>query len=393
MMATSPRIRAIDRVVPLREANPSRHQNVRQEGSAMKKTLKLGLSAASAIALAVGLAACSSAPTTAKATGAGAKYLPCIVSDGPNFNDHSFNQLSLAGVTEAAAKDGSTYHKVTSASANDYASNVTALVGAGCNMVVAPGYELVPAIKAAAQANPKVDFTMVDDNSISLPNVKPIVFQSDQAAFLGGYLAAAYSKTGVVATYGGALEPTVTIYMDGIADGVAYYDKQEHKAVKLLGWNESTQQGTFVGNFNDQNGSKTIAMNFLQQKADVLIPVAGPLYEGAGAAIDSSGSAAVLEGVDADLYKTDASGYKDLILTSILKNIQPLVAGVVEQAAAKKFSNAPYVGTLKNNGVALAPYHALASKVPASVTSQLAKIKQGIIDGSITVASPSAYKQ
>ena len=61
-------------------------------------------------------------------------------------------------------------------------------------------------------------------------------FDTAQAAFLAGYLAAGYSKTGKVATYGGLKIPPVTIFMDGFADGVAHYNtgqEQERPGARL----------------------------------------------------------------------------------------------------------------------------------------------------------------
>lgn len=337
------------------------------------------------------LAACGAAPSSSS-TAASSKYLPCIVSDSGGFNDHSFNQLGLQGVEQAAQKLGTSYKSVQSKTPSDYAPNVSQLVSQGCNIIVASGFNLVATVKSAAASNPKTDFAMIDDNSIKAANVKPVVYQTNEAAFLGGYAAAAYSKSGVVATYGGMNLPSVTIYMDGFYDGVQYYNKQKGKNVQVLGWDESTQKGTFVGNFTDQNASKTIATNFINQKADVIFPVAGSLYQGAGAAIRSSGTDAVLMGVDADLYLTDTNGYQNIILTSVLKNIQPTVATVVEQAASEKtFDNSTYIGTLKNGGVGLAPFHDFASKIPSGLQAELDKIKAGIIDGSIQAASPSAF--
>ncbi|GAB3804037.1 BMP family ABC transporter substrate-binding protein [Humibacter antri] len=354
----------------------------------VRKVTLAGLAAASVITL---LAACGQAPSSSN-TAAASKYLPCIVSDSGGFNDHSFNQLGLQGVQQAAKKLGSSYKQVQSKTASDYTPNVNQLISEKCNIIVASGFNLVATVKSAATANTKTDFAMIDDNSIKLPNVKPVVYNTNESAFLGGYVAAAYSKSGVVATYGGQELPSVTIYMDGFYDGVQYFNKQNGKNVQVLGWDETTQKGTFVGNFTDQNASKTIATNFIDQKADVIVPVAGSLYQGAGAAIRSAGNSAVLEGVDADVFLTDTNGYQDLMLTSILKNIQPTVATVVEQAASKtKFDNTQYVGTLKNNGVGLAPFHDFASKVPSDLSSKIATIKSGIIDGSIKVASPSAF--
>jgi basic membrane protein A len=343
------------------------------------------------------LAGCAAAPTASSSAGSTkSKVLPCIVSDAGGFNDHSFNQLGLQGVEDAAKKIGVTPKKVQSATASDsvYEANITNLIKQGCTIVVASGFNLVTAVTKLAPLNPKVRFITIDDNSIKQPNVKPVVFQTDEAAFLGGYAAAAYSKTHVVATYGGANYPTVSIYMDGIADGVAYYNKQKGTDVKLLGWNVDPKKSTYVGNFSDQNKSKTIATNFLNSKADVIIPVAGSLYQGAGAAIQAqSGSTAVLEGVDADLYATDPT-YKSIMLTSILKNIEPATAATVTTAEATgTFDNSQYLGTLKNNGVGLAPFHDFESKVPSTLAGELTTIKAGIIAGTITVTSTGAYQE
>ncbi len=331
-----------------------------------------------------------SSPSTSRANNAA--FLPCVVSDTAGFNDHSFNQLSLQAVKQVAKASGTSYKTAESKTAADYVPNVNQLVAAGCTATVASGFNLVAAVKAAATKDPKNDFVMVDDNSIKLPNVKDVVFATNQAAFLGGYAAAAYSKTGVVATWGGQEIPPVTIYMDGFWDGVQYFNQQNHKNVTVLGWNEKTQKGTFVGNFTDQNAAKTITTNFINQNADVIMPVAGSLYQGGGAAIRSTGAKAVLVGVDADLFQTDTSGYQNIILVSVLKNIQPAVASVLGQAAQNTFSNGEYIGTLKNNGVGLSPFHDFAGKIPSSLASQLDTIKSKIIDGSITVPSPSEPK-
>jgi basic membrane protein A len=360
-------------------------------------TKRIGFGAVAALGSLALLTGCGQAPSSSSssdsATKATSKYLPCIISDQGGFDDHSFNESGLNGVKQAAAKIGSTFKQVQSATANDYASNVSNLISQKCNVIVASGFNLVAAVKDSAAKNAGTDFVMIDDNSIKADNVKPIVFETSEAAFLGGYTAAAYSKTGVVATWGGLAIPPVTIYMDGFADGVKYYNQQKKKNVKVLGWNEATQKGTFVGNFTDQNKAKTITTNFLNANADVIVPVAGPLYQGAGAAIKSSGKAAVLEGVDSDLYQTDTAGYKNLMLVSILKNIQTVTYTAVTQAAGGgTFDNAQYVGDLKNDGVGLSSFHDYASKVPSSLSSEIDTIKQGISDGSIKVDSPASFK-
>jgi basic membrane protein A len=341
----------------------------------------------------VTLAACGSAPTGGS-TSASSKFLPCIVSDQGGFDDRSFNQLGLEGVQAAAKELGTTYKKVQSKQASDYAPNIKSLITQGCNIIVASGFNLVAPVKAAAAANPKVNFVMIDDNSIKAANVKPVVFETDEAGFLAGYASASYSKTGVIGTYGGQKLPSVTIFMDGIADGVKYYNQQKGTDKKVIGWDVGTQEGTFTNSFTDLNISKTDAQAMLDQNADVLAPIGGPIYQGAGAAIQASGKSVALIGNDADVYLTDQAGFKDLFLTSIMKNIKPTVETIVKQAGTeKKFDNAQYVGTLKNDGVGIAPFHSFASKVDSGLQGELDKIASGIKDGSIKVDSPSGFNQ
>ena len=124
-----------------------------------------------------------------------------------------------------------------------------------------------------------------EDGKVDVANGKPILFDTAQAAFLAGYTAASYSKTGVVGTFGGIQIPPVTIFMDGFADGVAYYNKVKSKNVKVVGWDVANQNGTFTGGFAAGVEAKTAAQGLLDQKADVILPVGGPIYQSAAEAI------------------------------------------------------------------------------------------------------------
>jgi basic membrane protein A len=134
-----------------------------------------------------------------------------------------------------------------------------------------------------------------------------------------------------------------------------------------------------------------VAQGIIDQGADVIMPVGGPIYQSAAQAITDSGKDIAMIGVDADVYNTDPK-VRSILLTSVMKGIKPSTSAVVEQSADGKFSNTPYVGTLKNDGVGLAPFHDFASKVDPNLKSELDKIKAGIIDGSIKVTSPASPK-
>ena len=321
-----------------------------------------------------------------------------MVSDAGGFDDKSFNQLGKEGLDEASDALGVTPIAIESADEAAYVPNVENLVAEGCNLIVTVGFLLSEATLAGAAANPDVNFAIIDDGLdanfdgvVDVENGKPIVFDTAQAAFLAGYAAASYSKSGIVGTFGGMQIPPVTIFMDGFADGVAYYNDQKSAAVKVLGWDVATQTGSFTGGFAAGTEALGAAQSLIDQGADVILPVGGPIFLSAGKAIRSSGKDITLVGVDADVFETTPD-LSDLFLTSILKGIKVGVADVVTNAAKGTFDNSPYVGTLENGGVGIAPFHDFESKVSADLASELEAIMAGIIDGSITVESPASPK-
>lgn len=347
---------------------------------------------------AVVLAGCASAPEESSggssSTAAASNFLPCMVSDSGGFDDKSFNQLGFEGLQQAADSLGVDYKTAESKSDQDYAPNIDSMVSAGCNLIITVGFLLSQATVAAAQANPDVDFAIIDDaadndgdGKVDAPNIKPILFDTAQAAFLGGYAAASYSKAGKVATWGGLNIPTVAIFSDGFAQGIDYFNEQNSADVKLLGYDpENPDKYTVTGGFEANDDAKNTAQTFIDQGADVLLPVGGPIFQSAGAAIADSGKDISLIGVDADLYDTFPT-YKSQYLTSILKNIKPAVNDVVTAASTGDFDATAYVGTLENDGVGLADFHDYADKVDSDLADQIDTIKQSIISGDIKVTS------
>ena len=334
------------------------------------------------------LAGCASAPAETGSTDAAASNaLPCMVSDAGGFDDKSFNQAGFEGLNDAAKKLGVEPVTVQSDSETAFAPNISSLVDQNCTLIVTVGFALADATKAAAEANSDIEFAIIDDASITADNVKPITFDTAGAAFLAGYAAADYSKSGIVATWGGMNFPTVTIFMDGFAQGVKYYNEQKSKDVKVLGYDlDNPDSATFTGGFEANDVAKTTAQNFIDQGAGILLPVGGPIYQSAGVAIQESGKDIAMVGVDSDLYESDPT-YKDLYLTSILKGIKTATDTVVTDAAAGDFSSEPYVGTLENDGVGMASFHDFESKVNPSLQGEIDDLKAKIVSGDVKVSS------
>lgn len=336
--------------------------------------------------------ASSSASASGGASGAGGDFKACMVSDSGGFDDRSFNQTSYKGLTDAASSLGIQTGQVESNSASDFAGNIQSMVDAKCNVIVTVGFLLSDDTLAAAKKNPDIDFAIVDNNDpkayAGVDNLKPLIFNTAQSSFMAGYLAAGTSQTKKVGTFGGVKIPTVTIFMDGFAQGVEYYNSKKNADVQVLGWNTEKQDGQFVGGFEDQKGGQRTAENLISQGADIVLPVAGPAGIGALQAAKASGGKVNAIWVDTDGC-VSAENYCGNIVSSVYKGMDVAVADVIKASKDGSFSSDPYVGTLDNQGTGLSPFNTFESKVPADLKTELDQIKSDIVSGTITIESKS----
>ncbi|MFF2370006.1 BMP family protein [Agromyces sp. NPDC058110] len=338
------------------------------------------------VAASVALAGCQAAPGGTEPT----DDAGCVrmVTNSGGLEDRSFNQSSWEGLQQAEAELGVDAEAIVSTGETDLAPNVEQAVDSGCELVVTVGWELADPTLAEAGANPDVSFAIVDE-SVDAENVKPVVFDTAQASYLAGYLAAGVTKSGVVATFGGGNQPPVTLFMDGFVDGVAKYNEVHGTAVRALGWDKAAQDGAFTGDFEDVNKGKTLTQGFIDQGADVILPVAGQVGEGAAAAALEHDGVSVIW-VDSDGYDTLPAEFRPIVLTSVLKNTQDAMVQIVGDVQQGAFTNDPYVGTLENGGVEIAPYHELEALVSVDLDAEIEGLRQAIIAGDIVVESPSA---
>ncbi len=352
------------------------------------------------------LAGCGTAPETTP-TGTGAPsapavadgFKPCLISDAGGWNDKSFNESAKNGMDQAAAELGIDTLELESTNDNDYAPNMETAISEGCSLIIAVGFKLAAATVEAAIANPEVDFAIIDDwadndydGTTDAPNIKPLVFNTAEAAYLGGYAAAAWSaQTGVnkVGTFGGMQIPSVAVFMDGYQLGVEKFNEDKGGAVEVFGWDAGTQIGAFTGGFDANNTAKTTAQSVLDQDVDVILPVGGPIYQSAAAAIEDGDRDVLMLGVDSDLAVVDTS-VTDITLVSIMKAIDVAVYDTTMAAAAGDFSPAPYVGTLENEGVKLSSFHGFEAQLPEGLLDELAALQDAIIAGDITVESQNS---
>jgi basic membrane protein A len=339
-------------------------------------------------------AACAEEPEEPADTGDGGQevdFLACQVTDTGGVDDRSFNQTAHDGLEQAESDLGVQTQVLESQSDADFEPNINTFIDQGCDLIFTVGFLLGDATAAAAEANPDQKFAIIDfnffdnkGNDITYDNVRELTFSTDQAAFLAGYVSAAMSESGILGTFGGTNLPTVTIFMTGYEAGMNYFNEQEGGNVKLVGWSSESEKGLFTGDFEDLDKGRQFGQQLLDEGADIIMPVAGPVGLGTAEAVRDAGNASMVW-VDTDGC-VSASDFCDLFLTSVLKNMDVAVYDTIEAALDEEFEGGLYVGTLENDGVGIAPYNEFEDDVPQDVKDAVEEIKAGIIDGSISVS-------
>jgi basic membrane protein A len=330
-------------------------------------------------------------PTTAAettTTAAPIAYKACEVTDTGGVDDRSFNQSAWEGALKAEAELGVEVKVLESQSAADFEPNINSLIGEDCNLVITVGFLLGDATLAAAQANPDVDFSIVDyAYDPPLDNIAAHVYATAEGGFLAGYVAAGMTQTGTIATYGGIdVGGPVTDFMDGFVWGARYYNQEKGADVQVLGWNPDTGEGLFTGNFESIEDARTLSVSLADEGADIFLPVGGQIGQGSAALAQERGDMWVI-GVDSDWFLSVPT-YSDVILTSVLKKIDASVYDTIKQGVDGMFGGGTVVNTLASGGIDIAPFHDADSLVPAELKAEVEQIKAAIIDGSLDIVIP-----
>jgi basic membrane protein A and related proteins len=352
------------------------------------------------LVLAMFAAACAEESTdgddTGNDTGTEEEALPgegmtaCQVTDTGGIDDKSFNQTAYAGLEQAQEELGVEAKFLESSTPNDFEPNINAFIDQGCDIIITVGFLLGDATAAAAEANPDQKFAIVDvdffdsekGEDVVYDNVKELTFQTDQAAFLAGYVAAGTSQSGKIGTYGGINIPPVSIFMNGWLAGANYWNETHGAAVEVLGWDGT--DGLFTGDFEDQDKGRNTTESLLDEGADVILPVAGPVGLGSAAALEDAGEGSLVW-VDTDGC-VSVEEYCSLFLTSVMKNMNVAVYDAVASVVDDSFEGGLYSGTLENGGVGLAPFHEFEDSIEDTIKTEVEELQQQIISGEIVVS-------
>lgn len=297
-----------------------------------------------------------------------------LVSDVGRFNDRSFNQSALEGLERAETELGATGRPVESRAAGDYIANLSTLAREDFSVSIAVGFLLADAVDTVATQFPDNNFAIVDFPWVALkskpPNVRGLVFATNENSYLIGYMAAkVVEEQGgdqVISAVGGQKLPTVDIFIAGYEAGA----KAANPDIEVL--------VDYSQDFIAQAKCKELALNQIQRGSQVVFQVAGGCGLGALSAAQEEGVWGV--GVD-----RDQSDLGDHILTSAVKRVDTSVFETVKAAADGTFAGGEDATfNLANDGVAVGT---TSPEVSQAILDEVEGLKQQIIDGDLTPPS------
>ena len=346
-----------------------------------------GTSGSNNNANAAGSCVTGTAPTaTAGATSssaAGAKPDASSMRVGLSFDiggrgDASFNDAAAGGVDKAKTDFGIKDVNESTAGANEDEAakeqRLTQQATNGYNPIIAVGFAYADAVKAVAPKFPNTKFAIVDDDSITAPNVTPLVFSEEQGSFLVGVAAVYKSKNCHIGFVGGVNTPLIQKFQAGYEQGARTASNKVVIEKDYL-----TPAGDFTG-FQDPAKGNVVAASEISKGADVVYQAAGASGKGVFEAAKSSGALAI--GVDSDQYnQATVAASKDVIITSMLKRVDVAVYDYLAAVATNNLGTVPKRFDLKVQGVG---YATSGGKID-DIVPVLEGYKSDLISGKITV--------
>ena len=300
------------------------------------------------------------------------------VTDIGKLSDKSFNFDANVGL-KAAQSDPSLCVKgavIESTSEDDYAKNIKTFLDQKYDMIVTVGFKLGDATLKAAQDNPGVKFAIVDYTYKTYPsNLAGLVFSEDQPGFLAGALAGLLTKTNVIGEVAGLESvPPVVHYVQGFENGAKFTNPKVHPL-------HIYQPESGAKDFNDPDWGKQQALTFIGQGADIIFGVGG--NTGNGGLIGANEQGKMCVGVDVDQYLFFPE-LRRCFITSAEKLVHNGVKTAITNLVKGTWVSGTVSYNLKNNGVALGPYHDFDSKISASSKAKIKDIMTKLKDGSLS---------
>ena len=161
----------------------------------------------------------------------------------------------------------------------DYEKNINAFITEGCDLIVTVGFLLADATKAAAEANPAQKFAIVDQTyDPVIPNVHGSSYAVEPVRLPERLPGGGDDQDRQGLHVWRHPIPGSDRLHGWLRNGRQSITTTQHgTAVEVLGWDPATQTGLFAGNFDSTDDGRRLGESLLDEGADIIMPVAGPV--------------------------------------------------------------------------------------------------------------------
>lgn len=288
-----------------------------------------------------------------------ALVLPGSITDG------TFNTAAYQGLKEAEKKysikvsfqENTPVAEMENALAN-YARD-------GYDVVIGHGFQFAEPAMNVHKRFPKTWFIVNAAKVAEPPNLASVDNRWGDIGYIGGAIAALYSKTGTLGYVGAIPVPVIQEYEEGFSSGA----KHEKPDTKVL--------GAYVGSFSDVAKGKEVALSLIERGADVITVIGNEITLGAVQAAKEKHVYVINTTFDS------AALAPDTIITSVLVRFDVNIDLAIRKVIDKSIEPKNYLLGLNEGGLGLAPYYRFEDKIPAADKEKISKLVDDIKAGRI----------
>ncbi|MGP5431343.1 BMP family lipoprotein [Enterococcus malodoratus] len=302
-------------------------------------------------------------------------------------DDRSFNQAGWEGL-ETWGKDKQLTPKkdftyIETNNPEDNSTNIDQAIKNGFTTIISLSYLQAEELKSAAEANPELNFALVDGDVSGKKNISSATFKDQESAYLAGLSAAYTTKSNKVGFIGGMEGPVIQRFQSGFEAGVKAGATAQNKEISV--------NSQYAASYDSPDKGKAIAASMYKDGADILYQAAGStgagVFQEAKARNENDYSKKVwVIGVDRDQadegdYKLENGDTGNFTLTSTKKNVGAAVKEFAETSYNGKFPGGKHLTFgLKEEGVDLTK-----GQLSEEAYKAVSDAKEKIINGDLSV--------
>jgi basic membrane protein A len=305
-----------------------------------------------------------------------AEFKVALVLDRGGKDDKSFNASACEGAMRAKNKLGVFVKHVEASDDNAFEPTLRSFAQRDFDLIIGIGFAQRDAIKKVALQFPGKHFAIVDAQ-VNAPNVRALMFEEHEGAYLIGAIAAMASRTGKVGFVGGMDIPLIRRFAMAYEAGVKKINPSITVSANYVGITSEA--------WNNPPKGKELALAQYESGADIIFAAAGASGLGVFDAAEEKKKFAI--GCDANQNWAKPG----LILTSMLKRVDEAVFATIEEAKAGKFAAGEKRFGLSNKGIDYAVDQYNEKILSQEVRKKAEELKVEIIAGKIEV--PDYYKR